>query len=112
MDAESALVQKQAIKSSLLRSVTEICQEACSEKPDLEVSNSVSSLLTLLLFDQLVLYGKDLEVFARHAGRNVIRTSDVLLLVRHSEKLTKFLEEVVEQQSSDKTRKEKKRKEN
>lgn len=89
MDSE---IRNQAIKSSLLNTVTKICEEACLEQSDLEVSSGCTSLLTLLLFDQLVLYAKDLEVFARHAGRNVITAKDVFLLVRHSEKLTKFLE--------------------
>lgn len=47
--------------------------------------------LVELCYIQLVEMGKDLELFAKHGGRNIISTEDLILLLRKAPKLQELL---------------------
>lgn len=54
--------------------------------------------LTELVWAQVENVGRDLESFAKHAGRQTVGTQDVLLLARRNEGLQELMEEFVEKE--------------
>lgn len=54
--------------------------------------------LVELVYNQLILCGEDLELFANHAGRNVIKTQDLYMVTRKNDVLTKALKQFEETQ--------------
>jgi centromere protein S len=54
--------------------------------------------LVELVYNQLILCGEDLELFANHGGRNVIKTQDLYMVTRKNDVLTKALKQFEETQ--------------
>lgn len=44
-----------------------------------------------LIYQQLVSVGKDLELFANHAGRKMIKPDDMMMIVRRNRRLAGLL---------------------
>lgn len=58
---------------------------------DTNCTPSFTNALVELCYLQLVEMGKDLEAFARHAGRETITVDDMMLLLRKTPQLQKML---------------------
>ncbi|QFZ28915.1 hypothetical protein EJF18_50133 [Clavispora lusitaniae] len=80
------------LKASIYLSVAKAVEEKTAE---LKVAASPSFVASLveLVFNQLVSVGEDLELFADHAGRSVVNSSDVYMVTRRNEILTAALKE-------------------
>ncbi|GEQ72070.1 hypothetical protein JCM33374_g5756 [Metschnikowia sp. JCM 33374] len=80
------------LKSSVYLSVAKMVEDHCK---DLNISASPSFVASLveLVYNQILLVGEDLELFAEHAGRTTINTSDVYMITRKNEILTAALQE-------------------
>lgn len=86
------------LKASVYLTVAKIVEKRASE---LSVSASPSFVASLveIVYNQMVTLGTDLELFADHAGRNVIKPADMYMVVRKNESLTEALKEFEEQRS-------------
>lgn len=80
------------LKASIYLSVAKFVE---SKTADLNVGASPSFVASLveLVYNQLVEMGEDLELFADHAGRTVVNSSDVYMLARRNDALTAALKE-------------------
>ncbi|EGW32538.1 uncharacterized protein SPAPADRAFT_61604 [Spathaspora passalidarum NRRL Y-27907] len=58
----------------------------------------ISSLVELV-YNQIILLGKDLEMFAEHAGRDVINPSDLFMVTRKNPTLQQYLKDILEKRS-------------
>ncbi|KAM9894199.1 hypothetical protein OXX80_009615 [Metschnikowia pulcherrima] len=80
------------LKSSVYLNVAKMVEEQCSELGVAASPSFVASLVELV-YNQLLLLGEDLELFAGHAGRSTVNSSDVYMVTRKNEILTKALHE-------------------
>lgn len=88
MAEDTATKLKAAIYLSVARFV-----EAKTAELNVAASPSFVASLVELVYNQLVVMGEDLELFADHAGRTVVNSSDVYMLARRNEVLTAALKE-------------------
>mmetsp|Transcript_25557 Transcript_25557/g.47656 ORF Transcript_25557/g.47656 Transcript_25557/m.47656 type:complete len:162 (-) Transcript_25557:150-635(-) len=72
------------LKETFHWTVAKMCEEE-GAKSEVAVSKEFVYCLTELAFQWSGRFAKDLEAFATHAGRKVVRPDDVLLLVRNNE---------------------------
>lgn len=86
--AASATQIKSAVHLSVARMVEEHVKEL-----GIAASPSFVAALVELVFNQLVFLGEDLELFAQHAGRSTVNTSDMWMATRKNEALTRALKE-------------------
>lgn len=70
--------------------------EEITKEIGVAASPSFTASLVELVYNQIIATGEDLELFATHAGRSVIQPSDVYMVTRRNEVLTKALKEVEE----------------
>ncbi|KAF2096695.1 hypothetical protein NA57DRAFT_58593 [Rhizodiscina lignyota] len=98
-DAEQ---REERLKSALWYSIGQVVDHETLNS--LSLSGSVHNAtpqfigaLTELVWAQIASAGKDLENFAKHAGRSTIQTDDVLLLARRNEGLESLLRSYVDQ---------------
>ncbi|GAA5916876.1 CENP-S family protein [Sporobolomyces salmoneus] len=107
--AQTEELAKQSLKAAVWYTVTKICQEEgtlshhCSPAPQagaeplcltstelnlpFAASEHFVASLSELVFQQALSMGKDLESFAKHAGRTTVNVDDVKLLARRNEPL-------------------------
>ncbi|KAF3990941.1 hypothetical protein FT663_00877 [Candidozyma haemuli var. vulneris] len=80
------------LKASVYLSVAKMVEEQTNE---MSVSASPSFIASLveIVYNQIVSLGTDLELFADHAGRNVIKPADMYMVSRKNETLTNALKE-------------------
>lgn len=80
------------LKASVYLSVAKMVEEQTGE---LSVSASPPFIASLveIVYNQIVSLGTDLELFADHAGRNVINSSDMYMVTRKNDTLTNALKE-------------------
>lgn len=83
------------LKSAVYLSVAKMMEEYTQEL-EISVSPSFVASLIELVYDQIVILGEDLELFAKHAGRNIANTSDLYMVTRRNEALTAALKTVHE----------------
>ncbi|RKP32696.1 hypothetical protein METBISCDRAFT_20967 [Metschnikowia bicuspidata] len=83
------------LKSAVYLSVAKMVEQYVKELDTVASPSFVVSLVELV-YNQVVLMGDDLEVFAHHAGRTTIDTSDVYLATRRNDALTAALRSVQE----------------
>ncbi|XP_041979320.1 centromere protein S-like isoform X2 [Aricia agestis] len=81
---------RQKNRAALLRDVRSICTETC-HLLGLDITKPSTDVITELVYKKILLYGSDLEAFARHAKRSTISTDDVKLLVRRNPSLKEHL---------------------
>ena len=85
-----AYVQQLRLKVDLHGRVNRIVDEEMKEGlGGMSVSSKVTAALNEVLFDYIHEMGRDLEVFARHAGRKIINVHDVKLCARKNESLVR-----------------------
>ncbi|GAA5926414.1 hypothetical protein JCM3775_001009 [Rhodotorula graminis] len=88
-EADEAL-SKQSLKAAVWYTVTKIAQEEELSLPFAASEHFVASLAEVV-FQQALTLGKDLERFAKHAGRLTINADDVKLAARRNEPLYELL---------------------
>ncbi|GAA5913547.1 hypothetical protein JCM8208_000707 [Rhodotorula glutinis] len=88
-EADEAL-SKQSLKAAVWYTVTKIAQEEELSLPFAASEHFVASLAEVV-FQQALTLGKDLERFAKHAGRMTINADDVKLAARRNEPLYELL---------------------
>ncbi|KAF2668667.1 hypothetical protein BT63DRAFT_480056 [Microthyrium microscopicum] len=77
---------EQRLKSALWYAIGQIIDED-SLRSDSNVTPQFIGALTEMAWAQIETVAKDLECFAKHAGRTQISTDDVMLLARRNEGL-------------------------
>ncbi|KAI5804179.1 kinetochore component CENP-S-domain-containing protein [Peziza echinospora] len=85
------------LKAALWHSIGKIVDEEAIEQ-NVNANQAFIAALTEMVWAQLENTTKDLECFAKHAGRSTITTDDVLLLVRRNEELEGLLREFIEEE--------------
>ncbi|KAI9893369.1 MAG: hypothetical protein M1814_006665 [Vezdaea aestivalis] len=92
------------LKSALWFSVGQIVDE---QSLDLNVNATPQFIgaLTEMVWAQIENVSKDLESFAKHAGRKTVTTDDVMLLARRNDGLADVLGDFVEQRAKGKAAK-------
>lgn len=83
------------LKSALYLDVAKMIEHYTQQLGVSASPSFVASLIDLVYF-QIVLLGEDLEMFANHAKRTVVDTSDVYLATRRNDVLTAALRGVHE----------------
>ncbi|XP_050675952.1 centromere protein S-like [Leptidea sinapis] len=73
-------------QAGLHRDVRAICSETC-HFVGLEITKPAMEIIAELVLKKLVVYGSDLEAFAKHAKRSTVNAEDVKLLVRRNKSL-------------------------
>ncbi|KZF19531.1 hypothetical protein L228DRAFT_285935 [Xylona heveae TC161] len=86
---------EQRLKSALWYSIGKIVDEE-SLKLDVNATPQFIGALTEMVWAQIETVSKDLESFAKHAGRTTITTDDVLLLTRRNEGLESLIRSFVD----------------
>lgn len=80
------------LKASIYLNVAKMVEEYTQELGTTASPSFVASLVELV-YNQLQTLGEDLELFADHAGRTIINDSDVYMVTRKNDVLTKALRE-------------------
>ncbi|XP_026753060.2 centromere protein S-like [Galleria mellonella] len=80
------LSSTEKIRAALHRDVRSMCSEAC-HLLGLDVTKPAMAVISELIYKKLIVYGSDLEAFAKHAKRTIINSDDVKLLVRRNPSL-------------------------
>ncbi|KAF2658458.1 putative apoptosis-inducing TAF9-like domain 1 family protein, partial [Lophiostoma macrostomum CBS 122681] len=78
------------LKSALWYALGNYVDEECLHQ-NLNATPQFIAALTELVYTQIANTSRDLETFAKHAGRSTINTSDVMLLSRRNEGLENVL---------------------
>ncbi|TNY21820.1 kinetochore component CENP-S-domain-containing protein [Rhodotorula diobovata] len=94
-EADEAL-SKQSLKAAVWYTVTKIAQEEELSLPFAASEHFVATLAEVV-FQQALSLGKDLERFAKHAGRLTINADDVKLASRRNEPLYELLTTAAQQ---------------
>ncbi|KAK6455454.1 kinetochore component CENP-S-domain-containing protein [Scheffersomyces xylosifermentans] len=68
-------------------------KETPNESPVVATPTFIASLVELV-YNQLINLGEDLELFAQHAGRSIIRPDDLYMVTRKNDVLTRCLKEI------------------
>lgn len=61
---------------------------------DISATPTYVASLVELVYNQLINVGEDLEHFANHAGRSTIKPSDMYMVTRKNDTLTRVLKEL------------------
>lgn len=78
------------LKASVYLSVAKAVEEQAKELST-DASPSFVASLVEIVYNQIVSLGTDLELFADHAGRNVIKPADLYMVTRKNDTLTNAL---------------------
>ncbi|KAI5839947.1 kinetochore component CENP-S-domain-containing protein, partial [Morchella snyderi] len=87
----------QRLKSALWFTIGKIVDAECVTLK-VNATPQFIAALTELVWAQLENVGRDLESFAKHAGRTTVNTDDVLLLARRNDGLEELLRGFVEKE--------------
>ncbi|KAF2205212.1 hypothetical protein GQ43DRAFT_437234 [Delitschia confertaspora ATCC 74209] len=91
---EAASIEER-LKSSLWYSIGQFVDEECLQH-NLNATPQFIGALTEMVYTQISNTSRDLETFAKHAGRKVVNTDDVMLLSRRNEGLETVLRQALE----------------
>lgn len=80
------------LKAAIYLNVAKMIEKQTSQLGVTASPSFVASLVELV-YNQVVTLGEDLELFADHAGRTAINTSDVYMVTRKNDVLTKALQD-------------------
>lgn len=92
-------MESEELKASVYLMVAKIVDKKIEELQTVPGSEQVVATPTFLaglvelVYSQLINLGEDLELFANHAGRLVIKAEDLFMITRRNETLTKALKE-------------------
>ncbi|PWW77015.1 hypothetical protein C7212DRAFT_294472 [Tuber magnatum] len=92
---------RERLKSALWFSIGKIVDEEILQL-DVNATPQFIGALTEMVWAQLENTSRDLESFARHAGRSTVNTDDVLLLARRNEGLGELLRAFVDEENAGK----------
>ncbi|KAF2803950.1 uncharacterized protein BDZ99DRAFT_398868 [Mytilinidion resinicola] len=84
------------LKSALWYSIGQFVDEQCLQQ-NLNATPQFIGALTELVWTQIANTSRDLETFAKHAGREVVQTEDVMLLTRRNEGLESVMKTFVDE---------------
>ncbi|KAF2190818.1 hypothetical protein K469DRAFT_721722 [Zopfia rhizophila CBS 207.26] len=93
---DPALEREERLKSSLWYTIGQFVDEECLQQ-NLNATPQFIGALTELVYTQITNTSRDLETFAKHAGRRVINTDDVMLLSRRNEGLETVLKQALDE---------------
>ncbi|EDK38665.2 hypothetical protein PGUG_02763 [Meyerozyma guilliermondii ATCC 6260] len=83
------------LKAAVYLSVAQIVEaELARMGPELAASPTFVATLVELTYNQIVNFGEDLELFAKHASRQVVKPTDVYMVTRKNPVLTKALKDL------------------
>ncbi|KAF8468968.1 kinetochore component CENP-S-domain-containing protein [Kalaharituber pfeilii] len=88
---------RERLKAALWHTIGKIVDEEALEL-DVVANQAFIAALTEMVWTQLENVTRDLESFAKHAGRSTIVTDDVLLLVRRNEELVILMKDFIEKE--------------
>jgi len=91
--------ESERLKAALWYSIGQIVDDE-SIRTNTNATPQYIGALTELAWSQLESVAKDLEAFAKHAGRSQINSDDVMLLTRRNEGLEAVLRSYLESQRS------------
>ncbi|KAH4210630.1 hypothetical protein HBH98_109590 [Parastagonospora nodorum] len=91
--------REERLKSALWYTIGQYIDEECLTS-DLNATPQFIGALTELVYTQIANTSRDLEVFAKHAGRKAINTDDVMLLTRRNDALESMLKGELERMQS------------
>ncbi|CAZ81356.1 unnamed protein product [Tuber melanosporum] len=91
----------QRLKSALWFSIGKIVDEEILQL-NVNATPQFIGALTEMVWAQIENVSRDLESFARHAGRSTVSTDDVLLLARRNEGLGELLKAFVDEENAGK----------
>lgn len=83
------------LKAAVYLSVAKMVEEH-TRNIGVAASPSFVASLVELVYNQMIGLGEDLELFADHAGRTVIKPADIYMVTRKNEVLTAALKEYEE----------------
>ncbi|KAF2800744.1 hypothetical protein K505DRAFT_345006 [Melanomma pulvis-pyrius CBS 109.77] len=106
MATATALEQEERFKSALWFAIGKFVDDECVMQ-NLNATPQFIGALTELVYTQIENTSRDLETFAKHAGRRIINTDDVMLLARRNEGLDALLRETLEAMKAREARAEK-----
>lgn len=92
---------QERLKSALWFSIGKIVDEECLRR-GVNATPQFIGALTEMVWAQIENVSKDLESFARHAGRSTVSTADVLLLARRNDGLEAVLRGFAEERKREK----------
>ncbi|KAL0633706.1 MHF histone-fold complex component [Maublancomyces gigas] len=90
---------RERLKSTLWFSIGKIVDEECLTL-NVNATPQFIGALTEMVWVQLENASRDLESFAKHAGRSTINTDDVLLLARRNDGLGDLLKAFVDKEAA------------
>ncbi|KAH0603655.1 uncharacterized protein H6S33_007314 [Morchella sextelata] len=96
-DTEVDEALRDRLKSALWFTIGKIVDTECVAL-HVNATPQFIAALTELVWAQLENVGRDLESFAKHAGRTTVNTDDVLLLARRNDGLEELLRGFVEKE--------------
>ncbi|KAF2712141.1 hypothetical protein K504DRAFT_373442, partial [Pleomassaria siparia CBS 279.74] len=85
----------QRLKSALWFAIGKFVDDECLSQ-NLNATPQFIGALTELVYTQIENTSRDLESFARHGGRRIINTDDVMLLSRRNEGLESLLRDTLD----------------
>lgn len=81
------------LKSAVYLMVAKMVEEQANQLGTSTTSTYVASLVELV-YNQIINLGEDLELFANHADRTVIKPNDMYMVSRKNPQLTKILKDI------------------
>lgn len=85
------------LKSAIYLMVAKMVEEQTGELSESDAviaSPTYVAALVELVYNQIVNLGEDLELFANHADRTTIKPSDLYMVTRKNEALTRILQDL------------------
>jgi hypothetical protein len=92
---DEAAVREERLKSSLWYSIGQFVDEE-SLQQNFTTTPQFIGALTEMVYTQIEHTSRDLEMFAKHAGRKTINPDDVMLLSRRNEGLETLLKQALD----------------
>ncbi|KAI8057300.1 centromere protein S [Syncephalis plumigaleata] len=89
--------RRQQLKAAIWYTVGKICHSHES-KIQLTITPQFIAALSEIVYYHMVRLGKDLEMFAQHAGRNMIKVDDVKLCARRNPEMAHFIQQMIDEQ--------------
>ncbi|XP_013414802.1 centromere protein S [Lingula anatina] len=100
------LAHQQKLKAAVHYTTGQICEEFAEEE-EVTYSRQFIAAVTEAAYKQIQSYGRDLELFARHAKRMTIQPDDVKLLVRKTPQLHEYISQLCKDDEEDNGQKKK-----
>ncbi|KAL5118936.1 MHF histone-fold complex component [Pleosporales sp. CAS-2024a] len=89
---DASAEREERLKSALWYTIGQYIDDECLDS-DMNATPHFIGALTELVYTQIANTSRDLEVFAKHAGRRAINTDDVMLMTRRNDALESMLKD-------------------